>query len=59
MLALRLLPEARVQFRIRNDPHPRREGDPVEPAAGEPDGGKEWMTSEKVEVEVEAVDQLG
>lgn len=57
-LALRSTPEVRVQFRIRNEPHLRRQGDPVDPSMGEPGGGSEYMTADKVYVEVIRVDNL-
>ena len=51
-------PAARVAFRIRNRPNVRRRGDVVLPAAGEPGGGTEWMSTEPVEVEVISIDAL-
>jgi hypothetical protein len=57
-LALAALPEVRMRFTIRNDPHLRRAGDTVESSDDEPGGGTEWMTLEAVEVEVIAVDNL-
>lgn len=57
-LALARLPEVRMQFTIKNDPHLRRAGDIVEPSNGELGRGTEWMTLEAVEVEVIAVDNL-
>lgn len=35
-----------------------RGGTEVEPLHGEPGGGTEWMTTEKVEVEVIGIDNL-
>ena len=55
-LALAALPEVRMQFTIRNDPHLRRAGDTVEPSGDDPGGGTEWMTPGAVEVI--AVDNL-
>lgn len=51
-------PAFRVAFTIRNEPEISRRGDRVLPAAGEPGGGTEWMSEEKVEVEVIDVVEL-
>lgn len=58
-LALKDSPLVRMRFRIRNEPHTRKRGDEVEPALGRGGGGTEWMSQERVEVEVISVDQLG
>lgn len=57
-LALVTLPEVRMRFTIKNDPHLQRAGDIVEPSDDEPGGGTEWITLEPIEVEVIAVDNL-
>lgn len=57
-LALSTLPEVRVEFRITNEPVLRRAADTVEPSMGEPGGGSEYMTTEKVSVEVIRIDNL-
>lgn len=57
-LALGRAPEVRVQFRITNEPRLRRRGDTVDPSMGEPGGGSEYMTTDKVYVEVIRVDNL-
>ena len=48
----------RLAFTIRNEPALERDGTRVRPLRGEPGGGREWMTSGKVEVEVIGVDKL-
>lgn len=57
-LALKALPEVRLAFTIKNDPALEREGTRVGALDDEPGGGMEWMTTEKVEVEVIGVDKL-
>lgn len=51
-------PEVRLAFRIINEPRLIREGSEVEPEFGEPGGGTEWMSEERVAVEVISVDNL-
>jgi len=51
-------PEVRVEFRLRGNPKLELEGTKVSPRYGEPGGGREWMTTESVEVEVMRVDDL-
>lgn len=55
-LALEYLPEARLAFRITNDPGLLLAGARVEPDEDEPGGGTEYLTEESVEVEVVSVD---
>lgn len=57
-LALGRTPEVRVQFRITNEPRLRRQGDPVDPSMGEPGGGSEYMSTDRVQVEVIQVGDL-
>ncbi len=58
LLALDSLPEVRVAFTIRGAPEISLDGTMVRPKSGMPGGGAEWMSHEKVEVEVIAVDNL-
>ncbi len=51
-------PAYRVAFRIRNDPTVSARADRVDPAAGEPGGGTEWVTTDPVEVEVIEIVEL-
>lgn len=57
-LALPRAPEVRVEFRIKNEPALKREADPVAASMVEPGGGTEYMTTERVHVEVIQVDNL-
>ena len=57
-LALDEPPEVRLAFRITNEPKLELQGSPVRPDAGEPGGGTEWMTRERVRVEVVSIDNL-
>lgn len=57
-LALPRAPEVRVEFRITNEPALKREAARVSPSMGEPGGGTEYMTTERVHVEVIQVDNL-
>ena len=47
-LALKAPPEVRLAFTIRNEPALERVGTRVRPLRGEPGGGTEWMTTDKV-----------
>jgi hypothetical protein len=57
-LALEYLPEARLEFRITNDPGLLLAGTRVEPDEDEPGGGTEYLSEESVEVEVVSVDHF-
>lgn len=57
-LALKLRPQVRLAFRITNDPKLVLEGTRVRPKDEQAGGGTEWMTIERVEVEVIGVDNL-
>lgn len=58
LLALKVRPGVRIEFRILNESELLRDGDRVEPGEDEPGGGTEWMTLEPVEVEVIEVEPL-
>jgi len=57
-LALDEPPEIRLAFTITNAPTLELEGSTVRPDMGEPGGGMEWMTRERVRVEVISVDNI-
>lgn len=57
-LALGDTPQVRMRFRIVNDPHFTKQGAPVRSGNGEPGGGTEYETPDRVEAEVIAVDNL-
>ncbi|MGH3144493.1 MAG: hypothetical protein ACRDTR_01700 [Rubrobacter sp.] len=57
-LALGEPPEIRFAFTIVNDPRLDLEGSTVRPDMDEPGGGLEWMTRERVRVEVISVDNI-
>ena len=57
-LALESLPEARLEFRITNEPGLLLAGARVEPDEEEPGGGTEYVSEESVEAEVVSVDYL-
>lgn len=58
LLALAVLPECRVAFTIRSEPELVLEATRVRPKGDQPGGGVEWMTYDKVGVEVISVDNL-
>ena len=58
LLALNDPPEVRLAFTIKNEPALERDGTEVDAHQGERGGGTEWMTTDKVEVEVIGVDNL-
>ena len=51
-LALPQKPEVQMEFTIKNSPKLERNGSKVTPAFGQQGGGKEYMTTDIVEVEV-------
>ena len=57
-LALNRSPEIRIEFRITNEPPLARAAGLVEPFMAESGGGREYMTTEQVTVEVIRVDNL-
>jgi hypothetical protein len=57
-LALGSLPEVRMRFRMLSNPRLVRDGTRILPDAEQPGGGTEYMSEEKVRVEVVAVDNL-
>lgn len=57
-LALGSLPEVRMRFRMLDAPRLVRDGTRVLPDAEQPGGGTEYMSEEKVRVEVVAIDNL-
>jgi hypothetical protein len=59
-LSLARRPEVRMRFTILEWPsRMEKEGSAVAPIHGEPGGGLEWMTHEKVKVVVLDADELG
>jgi hypothetical protein len=58
LLSLADRPEVRLTFTIMGEPTLMLDGTVVDPAYGEPGGGTEWMTFDRVRVEVIAVDYL-
>lgn len=59
-LSLERRPELRMRFTILEWPaRMEKEGSAVAPTHGEPGGGAEWMTHEKVKVVVLDADELG
>jgi hypothetical protein len=56
LLSLADRPEARLTFTIMGEPTLMLDGTVVDPAYGEPGGGTEWMTYDRVRVEVIVVD---
>lgn len=57
-LALGSLPEVRMRFRMLDTPQLARNGAQVRPDIEQPGGGTEYMSGEKVRVEVVVVDNL-
>lgn len=57
-LALKVRPQVRLRFRIVGEVAFIRAGSEVESAFGEPGGGSEHLTFDRVEVEVRSVDNL-
>ena len=51
-LALLQKPEVQMEFTIKNSPKLERNGSKVTPAFGQQGGGKEYMTTDIVEVDV-------
>jgi len=51
-LSLPNKPEVQMEFRIRNTPHMQRNGTRISPSHGGRGGGKEYMTTDPVEVDI-------
>jgi hypothetical protein len=51
-LSLPQKPEVQMEFRLRNSPELQRAGTRVDPAYGGRGGGREYMSLDRVEVEV-------